>query len=106
MYIPRHWQDSGVSREAVPGVMDPNLTVANASHNVSMILLHQQIAYPGPELTGIQLPSGHSAETIQGAAMENATIIKNFLIGWPRDRPVRPQLGYCAYVSARVLLGL
>lgn len=105
MYIPRHWKDSGVSRETVLGVMDPNLTVANASHNVSMILLHQQIAYPGPELAGVQLPSAHSAEIIQVAAIENAIIIKKFMIGWPGDRPVRPQLGFCAFVSARALLG-
>ena len=94
-----------MSRDTVPGVMDPNLTVANASHNVSMILLHHQIAYPSPNLFGIQIPSFHSAETVQSAATENATIIGKFLAGWPRDRPVRPQLGFCAYVSARALLG-
>ncbi|KAL4882578.1 hypothetical protein BJY04DRAFT_217075 [Aspergillus karnatakaensis] len=103
MFLPQQWKDSGVSREAMPGVMDPNMTVANATHNISMILLHQRIAYPGPELSGIQLPSLCSAETCYTAAVETANIINKYLKTTPFF-PVSPQLGICAFVSAKTLL--
>lgn len=88
----------------MPGIMDPNMTAANATHNVSMILLHQKIAYPGPELSGIKLPSACSAETCLTAAIENANISSQFLDQSAGDVLVTPQLGFCLFISASVLL--
>ncbi|KAJ0426612.1 hypothetical protein BJY00DRAFT_298150 [Aspergillus carlsbadensis] len=104
MFLPQQWKDSGVSREILPGVMDPNMTVANATHNISMILLHQKIAYPGADLSGIQVPSLCSAETCHTAAIETANIIRKYLETTPLEFPVPPQMGICAFVSAKVLL--
>lgn len=103
--MPKQWQDSGLSREVMPGVMDPNMTAANATHNVAMILLHSKIAYPGTELNGLKLPSTCSADTCYNAAIETANITRQFLEQSSRDLLVTPQLGFCAYVSARALLG-
>lgn len=105
MYLPQQWKDSGISRETMPGVMDPNMTVANATHNISLILLHQRIAYPDAELSGIRLPSLCSADTCYNAAMETANMTTKYLEGSSPRLPVSPQLGICAFVSGRVLLG-
>ncbi|KAL2849590.1 hypothetical protein BJY01DRAFT_245873 [Aspergillus pseudoustus] len=104
MFLPQQWKDSDVSREILPGAMDPNMTVANATHNISMILLHQRIAYPGAELSGIRVPSLCSAETCHTAAIETANIIRKYLETTPSEFPVPPQMGVCAFVSARALL--
>ncbi|KAI8662124.1 Zn(2)-C6 fungal-type domain-containing protein [Fusarium sp. Ph1] len=104
MYLPQQWKDSGISRETMPGVMDPNMTVANATHNISLILLHQRIAYPDAELSGIRLPSLCSADTCYNAAMETANMTTKYLEGSSPKLPVSPQLGICAFVSGRVLL--
>ncbi|KAF4452072.1 hypothetical protein F53441_5003 [Fusarium austroafricanum] len=104
-YLPQQWKDSGISREIMPGVMDPNMTIANATHNTSLILIHQRIAYPDSELEGITLPSLCSAETCYNAAIETANITAKYLEGSVAARPVSPQLGICAFVSAQVLLG-
>ncbi|KAF4956408.1 hypothetical protein FSARC_11611 [Fusarium sarcochroum] len=104
MYLPQQWKDSGISREIMPGVMDPNMTAANATHNTSLILLHQRIAYPDAELKGIRLPSLCSADTCYNAAMETANITTKYLEGSSSTLPVSPQLGICAFVSGRVLL--
>ncbi|KAH7159461.1 hypothetical protein B0J13DRAFT_108654 [Dactylonectria estremocensis] len=104
MFLPQQWQDSGISRETMPGVMDPNMTAAHATHNTSMILLHQRIAYPSAELADLKLPTFCSAETCQGAAIETATITRKYLDSSPKDTLVSPQLALAAFVSARVLL--
>jgi hypothetical protein len=105
LQLPNQWKDSGASRECMPGIMDPNMTVANATHNTSMILLHHQIAYSGAELAGLTLPHMYSAETCRNAAIEIAAMVNKFLARGHADRPVTPQLGFCALVGARVLLG-
>ncbi|RSL87348.1 hypothetical protein CEP51_002325 [Fusarium floridanum] len=99
MYLPQQWKDSGISREAMPGVMDPNMTVANATHNISLILLHQRIAYPDAELSGIRLPSLCSADTCYNAAMETANMTTKYLEGSSSNLPVSPQLGICAFFT-------
>ncbi|KAF4334040.1 hypothetical protein FBEOM_12133 [Fusarium beomiforme] len=104
MYLPQQWKDSGISREFMPGVMDPSMAIANATHNTSLILLHERIAYPDVELLGLNLPTLFSAETCCNAAVETANITTKYLGGSPVARPVSPQFGICAYVSARVLL--
>ncbi|RBA09090.1 hypothetical protein FPRO05_07370 [Fusarium proliferatum] len=104
MYLPQQWKDSGVSRKIMPGVMDPSMTLANATHNTSVILLHERIAYPDSELLSLNLPSHFSAENCLSAAIETANITTKYLGGYPSARAVPPQMGICAYVSARTLL--
>jgi hypothetical protein len=89
----------------MPGIMDPSMTLANATHNTSVILLHERIAYPGAELLGLNLPSHFSAENCLNAAIETANITTKYLGGYPSARAVPPQMGICAFVSARTLLG-
>jgi len=105
MYLPQQWKDSGVSRKIMPGVMDPSMTLANATHNTSVILLHERIAYPDSELLGLNIPSQFSAQNCLNAAIETANITTKYLGGSPSARPVPPQMGICAFVSARTLLG-
>ncbi|KAF5561336.1 hypothetical protein FPANT_14267 [Fusarium pseudoanthophilum] len=88
----------------MPGVMDPSMTLANATHNTSVILLHERIAYPGSELLSLNLPSHFSAENCLNAAIETANITTKYLGGYPSARAVPPQMGICAFVSARTLL--
>jgi hypothetical protein len=86
--------------------MDPNLTLAHITHNTSMILLHQRIAYPESHWTNIvKLPSFCSAETCQVAAVETATITQKYLKYTSQNSPVTSQFAFCVFVSARVLLG-
>lgn len=104
MQLPQKWKDSGLSREDFPGLMDPNMTVANAIHNTSMILLHQRIGYPESEMMHITLPSFYSGEVCQAAAIETANIARKYLTS-NNGYPVSPQLGFAVFISARVLLG-
>ncbi|RKK97297.1 hypothetical protein BFJ68_g14085 [Fusarium oxysporum] len=81
-----------------------HMTLANATHNTSVILLHERIAYPDSELLGLNLPSQFSAQNCLNAAIETANITTKYLGGSPSARPVPPQMGICAFVSARTLL--
>ena len=105
MFLPQKWRDSNISR-TTQIQMDPNLTLAHVTHNCSMILLHQKIAYPAPQWTSIvRMPSAHSAETCQVAAAETATITQKYLKYTPETSPVNSQFAFCVFVSARALLG-
>ncbi|KAM5377893.1 hypothetical protein ACJZ2D_004797 [Fusarium nematophilum] len=105
MFLPQKWKDSNISRRPTLITMDPNLTLAHVTHNTSMILLHQQIAYPAPQWTSIvRMPSAHSAETCQNAAAETATITRKYLKYTPENSPVNSQFAFCVFVSARALL--
>ncbi|KAK2775878.1 fungal specific transcription factor [Colletotrichum kahawae] len=104
MFLPQEWKDSGISRQEMPGGMDPNMTLAHMTHNISTILLHQQIADPAPELRNVELPSSYSAETCLGAAVENANMVKKYLAGSPMEAIVSPQMSFCCFISAKVLL--
>ena len=46
-----------------------------------------------------------SAENCLNAAIETANITTKYLGGYPSARAVPPQMGICAFVSARTLLG-
>lgn len=106
MFLPQKWKDSNISRRPTIINMDPNLTLAHITHNTSMILLHQQIAYPSPQWTSIvRMPSAHSAETCQIAAAETATITRKYLKYTLENSPVNSQFAFCVFVSARALLG-
>lgn len=84
--------------------MDPNLTLAHLTHNASMILLHQHIAYPSRDLTNhVKLPTACSAETCQLAAAEIASIIGKFLSHISYLVPA--QFAFCAFIAARIMLG-
>ena len=105
MFLPQKWKDSNISRDTALINMDPNLTLAHITHNTSMILLHQHIAYPPLDWSDrIKLPSSCSAETCQSAAIETASIGQKYLkhteIGI-----LSSQFALCTFVAARILLG-
>jgi hypothetical protein len=104
MFLPQKWKDSNISRNAAFIKMDPNLTLAHITHNTSMILLHQHIAYPPVDWNEIvKLPSSCSAETCQLAAVETASIAEKYLRH--TEGIVNSQFAFCAFVAARVFLG-
>jgi len=105
MFLPLQWKDSNISRQPELVEMDPNLTLAHATHNTSMILLHQRVAYPPADWANIvRLPSVWSADTCQNAAIETQNITAKYLKYTPKDSPVAHQFAFCAFVAARVLL--
>lgn len=107
MLLPQKWKDSNISRQPTVITMDPNLTLAHITHNTSMILLHQRIAYPPIEWHEVlKLPTLSSAETCETAAAETANITKKFLDYSSRQSIVDSQFAFCVFVSARVLLGM
>lgn len=86
--------------------MDPNLTLAHITHNTSMILLHQSIAYPRRNaLDKLKQASNASAETCQLAASETANIVQKYLQYTPFVGLVNSQFAFCTFISARVMLG-
>ncbi|KAF9876919.1 hypothetical protein CkaCkLH20_05765 [Colletotrichum karsti] len=105
MFLPQKWKDSNISRQPALINMDPNLTLAHVTHNTSMILLHQRIAYPDSRWANIvKLPSLCSSETCQVAAIETATITQKYLKYTPENSPATSQFAFCVFISARVLL--
>ncbi|KAH8884158.1 hypothetical protein GQ53DRAFT_731327 [Thozetella sp. PMI_491] len=107
MFLPQKWQDSNISRQPALIDMDPNLTLAHVTHNTSMILLHQRIAYPHRDWStelAVKLPSACSAETCQVAAVETNNITQKYLRYTPDRSPVASQFVFCVFISARVLL--
>ncbi|KAH7140002.1 fungal-specific transcription factor domain-containing protein [Dactylonectria estremocensis] len=105
MFLPQRWKDSNISRQPTIITMDPNLTLAHATHNTSMILLHQRIAYPPADWTNIvKLPSLCSAEICCNAAMEIQNIAAKYLKNTPSTSPVGNQFAFCVFAAARVLL--
>ncbi|KAF4983957.1 hypothetical protein FZEAL_749 [Fusarium zealandicum] len=102
MLLPRKWK---VNIAQHSSRMDPNLTLAHVTHNASMILLHQPIAFPPlnwPFRT--RLPSLCSVDTCQAAAVEIATITDHYLKTSDHSSPLTNQFAFCVYVAARVLL--
>lgn len=86
--------------------MDPNLTLAHVTHNTSMILLHQHIAYPSPTLKSmIRLPNICSAETCELAAIETSAMTSKYL-RTTEDIMLNAEFVFCAWTAARVLLGM
>lgn len=85
--------------------MDPAMTAANAIHNTCLVLLHERIAYPDPNLHWVQLPSLDSAEICIRAATEVSTILTKFVAQRSEPHTFAPQLGLCVFVSARSFLG-
>lgn len=104
MLLPHKWKANPNLTRQVP-LMDPNLTTAHVTHNASMILLHQTIAYP-PLHWGFRhrLPSGCSAEACYSAGVEIATITQKYLTKSLSDSPIGSQYAFCIFIAARVLL--
>ncbi|KAL7931468.1 hypothetical protein V8C35DRAFT_309595 [Trichoderma chlorosporum] len=103
MFLPKQWQDSNVSRDVLILKLDPNLTLAHVSHNTSMILLHQHIAYPPARWKNVvKLPSSCSAETCHLAAVETSSIVQKYLRFM--GGICHFALAFCAFVAGRVLL--
>lgn len=104
MFLPQRWKDSNISEDESKISMDPNLTLAHITHNTSMILLHQHLAYPPAEWGDImKLPSSCSAETCQLAAVETSSIAEKYLKY--TDGVLTSQFAFCAFVAARIFLG-
>ncbi|KAH7391643.1 fungal-specific transcription factor domain-containing protein [Cadophora sp. MPI-SDFR-AT-0126] len=104
MFLPQQWKDSNISRDLSFVDMDPNLTLAHITHNTSMILLHQHIAYPPPHWNDlVKLPSSCSAETCQLAAIETSAICQKYL-KYTENGIVNSQFALCAFIAGRVLL--
>lgn len=103
MLLPQKWK-ANMTQIQTPK-MDPNLTLAHITHNASMIMLHQPIAYPPPFWAfRNKLPSACSAETCYSAGVEIATITQNYLRFAPKFMPTPPQYCFCLYIAARMLL--
>jgi hypothetical protein len=105
-FLPQKWKNTNVSQKPAEIIMDPNLTLAHITHNASMILLHQLIAYPDKDwVWAKRLPSKCSADTCLAAAIETASISENYLASPTRSKIVPGQFVFCVYVAARILLG-
>lgn len=97
-FLPPKWQFASV---IVDGKLDENLTLAHVTHNASVILLHQNVAFPPAELN-ITLMSHSSTQTCIAAATEITTIMTNFLTHVARE--VSPQFSFLIFVAARTFL--
>jgi hypothetical protein len=106
MFLPGKWKDTNISRRPTEIIMDPNLTLAHITHNASMILLHQLIAYPPENWDwATRLPSRCSADTCQTAALETSSITEKYLWSPTTSKIVNSQFTFCVFLAARVLLG-
>lgn len=105
MLLPQKWTVN-VSPSHPPCTrMDPNLTLAHVTHNASMILLHQPIAFPLRDWPfKSRLPSLCSMDTCQTAAIEVATITNHYLKGSLPTAPLNSQFAFCVFIAARALL--
>ncbi|KAL2841723.1 fungal-specific transcription factor domain-containing protein [Aspergillus pseudoustus] len=103
MLLPQKWTVN-VTQQALSR-MDPNLTLAHITHNASMILLHQPIAFPLPEWPfKSRMPSVCSMDTCQSAAVEVASITNHYLKSSLPTSPLSSQLAFCVFIAARALL--
>ncbi|KAL1893506.1 hypothetical protein Sste5346_006334 [Sporothrix stenoceras] len=110
MFLPPKWKDPSIPPPETANFLDPNMSLAHVTHNTSMILLHQCIGYPDTKKHALhrlqlRLPSDYSAQTCQGAAIETAHITREYLASAPAAKSVSPHFAFCAFVSAKVLLG-
>ncbi|KAK9489387.1 fungal-specific transcription factor domain-containing protein [Lipomyces doorenjongii] len=100
--LPRQWQEATV-HETEPR-MDPNLTLAHITHNTSVILLHQFMAYPTATWKYNSMRSSQftSAETCLSAAREIYTITHKYLTY--NSGITNPQFAFCLFIAGRALL--
>lgn len=104
MLLPQKWNaNPNLTRQV--HLMDPNLTTAHVTHNASMILLHQVIAYP-PRYWRFRskLPSECSAEACLSAGVEISTISAKYISKSISGSPISGQFAFCLFLAGRVLL--
>lgn len=97
-FLPARWQVAGID---ATGKMDENLTLAHITHNTSVIMLHQIIAYPDESFKH-RFPSQNAGKTCVLAAGEIATIARKFIANTTVVIP--PAMSFCLFIAARVLL--
>ncbi|PLB44151.1 hypothetical protein P170DRAFT_458845 [Aspergillus steynii IBT 23096] len=103
MLLPQKWAINVTQQTS--SKMDPNLTLAHVTHNASMILLHQPIAFPLPSWPfKNRLPSLCSVDTCQTAAIEVASITNQYLKNSSPESPLSSQFAFCVFIAARALL--
>lgn len=103
MLLPQKWTVNVAQQGSTR--MDPNLTLAHVTHNASMILLHQPIAFPLPEWPfKSRLPSLCSMETCHTAAVEVASITSHYLKSSLPMAPLSNHFAFCVFIAARALL--
>ncbi|KAF2013160.1 hypothetical protein BU24DRAFT_493704 [Aaosphaeria arxii CBS 175.79] len=106
MFLPQRWKspNNNPASQVTSTAMDPNMTLAHITHNMSSILLHQRIGYPSDDLLHLNLPSACSADTCFVAATETANITTKYLNYAPARLVFAPHFAVCIFVSAKVLL--
>ncbi|OAA58921.1 Transcription factor [Niveomyces insectorum RCEF 264] len=97
-FLPARWRVASIDMN---GLMDENLTLAHIMHNASVIMLHQNVAYPDAKFR-LHLPSQDAAKTCVAAAGEIATIAAKFIANSTVIIP--PTMSFCLFVAARALL--
>ncbi|KAI9036449.1 Zn(II)2Cys6 transcription factor [Aspergillus affinis] len=103
MLLPQKWAINVTQQTS--SRMDPNLTLAHLTHNASMILLHQPIAFPLPSWPfKNRLPSLCSVDTCQTAAIEVASITNQYLKNSAENSPLSNQFAFCVFIAGRALL--
>ncbi|KAL4947711.1 fungal-specific transcription factor domain-containing protein [Aspergillus filifer] len=103
MLLPQKWTVNVAQQGSTR--MDPNLTLAHVTHNASMIMLHQPIAFPLRKWPfNSRLPSVCSMETCQTAAVEVASITSHYLKSSLPASPLSSQFAFCVFIAARTLL--
>jgi hypothetical protein len=97
-FLPSKWQVVTVDEA---GIMDENLTLAHVTYNTTVLLLHQNLAYP-PSGSKLRITTKTSADTCLSVALEIARITEKFLSHV--DITVSPQFALCVFVAARTIL--
>ncbi|KAH7115110.1 fungal-specific transcription factor domain-containing protein [Dendryphion nanum] len=102
MFLPQRWKspNNNPASQVTSTAMDPNMTLAHITHNMSSILLHQRIGYPRDDLLHLNLPNACSADTCLVAA----NITTKYLGYAPARLVFAPHFAVCIFVSAKVLL--
>ncbi|GIZ41056.1 hypothetical protein CKM354_000437300 [Cercospora kikuchii] len=102
--LPQKWRANPNMTRHVP-LMDPNLTTAHLTHNATMILLHQVIAYaPSHWHFRNRLPVKCSVDACYSASVEIASIADKYMNRSLAESPLSSTCGFCLFVAARILL--
>ncbi|KAK9489375.1 fungal-specific transcription factor domain-containing protein [Lipomyces doorenjongii] len=109
--LPAQWREAKVKHmrkkddeRKNDALMDENLTLAHITHNTSVILLHQFVAYPIASWQVVFMKSSQrsSAETCIAATKEICHMTRRYL--GVMHGIVNPQFAFCLLVCGRMLL--
>ncbi|WPA95426.1 uncharacterized protein RHO25_000025 [Cercospora beticola] len=104
LLLPQKWRANPNMTRHVP-LMDPNLTTAHLTHNATMILLHQIIAYAPPHWHfRSRLPVDCSVDACYLASVEIASIAEKYIHRSLAESPMSSACAFCLFIAARVLL--